>query len=155
MPILFLSLIYNILKVCTHGVSWRTNNKILSLHFIFLSFFFFISLCFSWANIGVTYLFTRTTTHKDKIYMLVTVIQHLMAIIKSIFLFFFFLNMRPCIDHSNNHWDLPNQKEHFKVPYFTVYPLNTNKLLVSYVYFLSCTLKEIREDYTHYTHRQN
>lgn len=58
--------------------------------------------------------------------------------------------MRPCIDHSDNHWET---KEHFISLYFTVYPLNTNKLVYLFLMCIfwalrHCMLKEIREDYT-------
>lgn len=57
----FLSLIYNILKICTYCVSWRTNNKILSLHLLFSLF----SPCFSRANIGVTYCYLHGRQHTN------------------------------------------------------------------------------------------
>lgn len=101
MPI-FLSLIYNILKVCTYCVSWKTNNKILSLHLLSS---FYQSVFFKGKHGSNILLFTRTTTHKHTRYMLVTVIQHLMAIIKSIFLFFLQWDLVLTI-----HWDLSNQR---------------------------------------------
>lgn len=147
--VFFKPLIYNKLKVYTYCVSWRTDNKILSFHLLF-----FIS--YSGANGGLTYCYLQGQQHtniQDTVYMLVTVIQHLMAIIKSIFLFF--STVRPCFDLLNNHWDLPNQRA-----LFTVYPLITNKVFVSYCMCIfwavrSFMRKESERTIHTCTHRQN
>lgn len=99
MPIFFVHHLFTIYWRYVHTVS--PEGRIIKY---FLSIFLFSShqsVFFKGKRRSYILVFTRTTTHKTyKLYMLVTVIQHLMAIIKSIFLlFFFFPSMRPCIDH--------------------------------------------------------
>lgn len=128
---IFLSLIYNIPTVFTYCVSWRTNNKILSRHLRF---------CFYQSNKGVTYCYLQRQQHTNT---------------RDIYIYIYAGHCNTAFNGNNKEyfsfflqWDLVltiwtitkifQAKEHFKVPYFTVYSLNTKSICFLCGFSFSC-----------------
>ena len=141
MPIFFVHHLFTIYWRYVHTVS--PEGRIIKY---FLSIFLFSShqsVFFKGKRRSYILVFTRTTTHKTyKLYMLVTVIQHLMAIIKSIFLlFFFFSPVWDLVLTIRTTTEIFQTKEQFKAPYFTLIPTSYLFLLSIFWAVRSCMLK--------------